>query len=760
MTRDLVSGFVAAVIPLLTAAASSPSLEPPSGSAASARLCPPAPAASATDPALSPRGVVAIRTVNGETGRPVAGAVVWPAARPAARSLADERGLLRMEAPTMGGLCAAAPGFVAVEQAMPPPAATGGVTYRFPIVLWPVHLVRGKVVTPDRAPLPGARVHLGFPALAAGSRKRVGAALPVERSTGSGGGFELLWAAVDRITLFVRAPGFATASVEAVASPRGTTDLGEIILAPLVALAGEVRAPDGHPVAGAAVSAVGAGGAAEAMTGAGGKFALSGLRSGDVLSLRVARRGFAPADLSHLVVPRAQPLVIDLRRARSLGGQVVDDDGDPVPGARVVALELAKRGEIGSLPELGRLAGQATAGDAGRFALEGLASGRFRLIASARGYLSADQEIDLLEGDAVDDLALTLRRGAIVEGHVLTAQGDPAAGARVRVVDGDERTMGSEAPEAVANEDGAYRLSGVAPGTRTLRAEWSGAPAAVESLPVGSGSNHLDLTLRSGFEVAGRVVTSAGEPVAGARLDLVPADLVGGTLPPQTSGEDGTFSWNAVASGHYRLRAEKSGYGGAPLELVLDGPVLGLEPRLDAGGAIAGRIAGLSAQEMSFVEVRASSPDRGDGVAAPGADGAYRIDGLGPGPWTVVAQVAGGSRAARGGAVVPAGGEAVLDLSFGAGTTLAGTVIHGGMPVAGAWVTVWSGRGSAAAATGADGRFRIEGLAPGPCEVAAVHPGSGLERDLRIDLETDADLTLELPDAPAGDRSAKSAAPF
>jgi hypothetical protein len=92
-------------------------------------------------------------------------------------------------------------------------------------------------------------------------------------------------------------------------------------------------------------------------------------------------------------------------------------------------------------------------------------------------------------------------------------------------------------------------------------------------------------------------------------------------------------------------------------------------------------------------------------------------------------------------------------------TTLAGTVIHGGVPVAGAWVTVWDERGSAAAATGADGRFRIEGLAPGPCEVAAVHPGSGLERDVRIDLETDADLTLELPDAPAGSRSAKSTVP-
>jgi len=726
------------------------------------RLCPSPPAA--VSPASSPRGLSS-RVRDGETGRPVAGALVWETARPAALRRADEQGRFRSAAPAGSRLCAAAPGFVALEQAVPPPGPGGDAGPQ--LVLWPARVVRGKVLTADHRPLSTARAHLGAARPLAGAAGAIRAALPDAARVRPDGSFELVLAGVDRAFLTVHAAGFAPASVEAAGRGRRPIDLGEIVLARLATLAGEVHDGGGRPIPGATVTAADSVGSAQAVTGGDGEFTLSDLRPGEALTLRVERRGFPPAIVSGVAVPRLRPLAIELARARILRGRVVDSEGDPVAGASVVALalppSLSNPASAARLPELGRPVGQATAGADGGFTLRDLAPGRLRLVANARGFLPAsDGEIEVPEEGESDALELTLRRGAVVEGRVLTARGDPAPGARVRVVDNGDRSFGAEPPATAADEDGRYRLAGVAPGARALRAERDDAPPATASLAVGSGANHLDLTLRTGTEVAGRVVTSAGEPVAGAELALLPIDPVDvagvpSAPPPQTSRPAGDFRWSAVADGRYRLRAEKAGYGGGPLEVTVAGePVSGLELRLEAGGAIAGRIAGVSPAELPLVEVRASAPDHRDQLAVPGADGRYRIDELGPGPWTVVAQLAGTARVARGGAVVPPGGEAALDLALGSGLALAGVVVRGAAPVAGAWVTVWNALGSAGAPTGADGRFRIEGLAPGPCEITVVHPASGLERDVRIDLEADADLTLELPDAAPEERRSAS----
>ncbi len=739
------------LVPLLllglggTAAAAPP--EPP-------RLCPPALPAAPPAPLEAPGAAVAARAVDGESGRPVAGALSWDPARPGLVARADGRGELLAPRPAANGrLCVAAPGFVAAEQAVPALAETGGAPYRLRLLLWPARRVHGRVVGADRRPLPAARVHLVVPLPLAGSAGEIRAALPAEAATGPDGSFDLVWAAAERARLAVRAPGYAPAAIEF--ERRRAADLGEIALAPLAALSGEVRDGAGRPVPGAAVSAVAAGGEETvASTGPRGEFTLAGLAPGDRLTLSVTKGGFSPAVLSGVAVPRAHPLAIELRRALRLRGVVMDEDGEPVAGARVVALALPGRqgDQDGAFPAIGRPVAQAAAGEGGGFVFGGLPPGPLRLVASASGFLPAAREVDLAEADAGDPVALTLSRGATVEGRVLTAAGEPAAGARV-TLDGAGRELGAETPQAVAGEDGAYRLAGVPAGEAAVRAEWRGVPPAVAPLAVQAGVNPLDITLRDGFEVAGRVATAAGEPVAGAELALVPLDTPAAPPPPLASGEDGGFRWESVAAGRYRLRGEKPGYGGEPLEVAVDGgPVAGIELRMDAGGALAGRIAGLAPGEAERVEVRASAPERRDRIATPGADGRYRLVDLGPGAWTVVAQLAGSSRAARGVAVVPPGGEAALDLALGGGLTLGGVVAHGGAPVAGAWVTVWGNGGSgviASVPTGADGHFRLEGLAPGPYEVAVVHQASGLSRRVTLALDQDLDLPLDLPGAPA-----------
>ena len=93
-------------------------------------------------------------------------------------------------------------------------------------------------------------------------------------------------------------------------------------------------------------------------------------------------------------------------------------------------------------------------------------------------------------------------------------------------------------------------------------------------------------------------------------------------------------------------------------------------------------------------------------------EGRYRVEGLGPGDWKVIATLPTRNRQTGGVVSLRDGGaEARLDLEFSAGFILSGRVERGGAPLGGALVLVESGDGSGGnTVTGPDGRFRVEGL--------------------------------------------------
>lgn len=263
-----------------------------------------------------------------------------------------------------------------------------------------------------------------------------------------------------------------------------------------------------------------------------------------------------------------------------------------------------------------------------------------------------------------------------------------------------------------------------------------------------AGTNRLDVQLEGGAAVSGRVVTSSGEPVEGAELQLAPLQETGGAPPPSVdSAPDGSFRFAAVSPGRYRLQGSRPGYAGPPRDVeVASDPVPDLELRLDRGGALSGRVLGLSSGELSRVEVRASSPSSPrDQVSWPGPDGAWRLDDLGPGVWSVAAQVQGTSRAARASVVIQAGKDAVLDLELGRGFTLSGQVQHAGEPVSQAVVILQAGTSSGGTGlTDTDGRFRIEGLATGAYSIHIVHPPSGLQHNGPLEIDRNLELSFEI----------------
>jgi len=270
--------------------------------------------------------------------------------------------------------------------------------------------------------------------------------------------------------------------------------------------------------------------------------------------------------------------------------------------------------------------------------------------------------------------------------------------------------------------------------------------------------------------IVGRVMDDVtGEPVAGARIILFPVSLDPGSERPRglvraTTDPNGKFELAGVPSGRWNAQVDKVGYvtmGVAPMPLmsvdVSAGTLTIPDIRLDRGGVITGHVFDAKGNGMNgaLLEVR---PLRAgpDGIVKPSLypsmnytndQGEYRIAGLPPGRYIVVAQLSPipmGSPLRRppqaAGTYVPtyypglsdAAQASPIDVVRGATTNgidfsllsvatyqVSGVVVDSdGRPVAGA-VAKLLPRGSGSLAlfqstpTGRDGTFRVLNVPPG-----------------------------------------------
>jgi hypothetical protein len=164
----------------------------------------------------------------------------------------------------------------------------------------------------------------------------------------------------------------------------------------------------------------------------------------------------------------------------------------------------------------------------------------------------------------------------------------------------------------------------------------------------------------------------------------------------------------------------------------------------DAVGAISGTVTrGGQAVAEAMVMVSGSGPGA---FSRTDAAGAYRLEGLGDGAYTVtVSPPTGASRQQS----VEVAGEAALDFVLPL-ARIAGTVVEAGslLPLSEAEVEARGGggpRGGFGATTDSRGRFALEGLAPGPTTLTARRAGYVYEqRTVEAREDSPDELSLEL----------------
>ncbi|MCA9772592.1 MAG: carboxypeptidase regulatory-like domain-containing protein [Myxococcales bacterium] len=436
---------------------------------------------------------------------------------------------------------------------------------------------------------------------------------------------------------------------------------------------------------------------------------------------------------------------IQLRRASSLAGLVLDPEGRPIEGAFVTANARGmSEGAAHTSPPV-------TTDAEGRFALEGLSPGLYTVHADHARYLKAvSDRIVLAPGARVENLRLQLRIGeGVVRGRVVDDRGAPIAGARVQPHSYRVNAL-ETVTVALTGADGRYELRGLDPGRMQLRAE---APdhASDLSAPVqvlqGDGTS-VDFVLGPPQRLEVYVYDPAGDPLPGVDVSAVDR----GVVRTVQSGPDGRAVLDDLGRGPYRLFANKTGYERAPsrtVELAESPYVLTLraETRYRVEGRVVDETTGGPVPRFT-IEVVAG--DVGDGPRerrVQGSDGKFEIRdvlppvGAAPGRVEVRVRAPGYGDAQR---IVDAAAEdeapAPVEIRLKAGGTVVGVVYdERGTPVAGARVGFVRTEGGIQrlmappnALTDTQGRFILESVAEGLQELGVVHEDYAFERVPRV----------------------------
>lgn len=418
--------------------------------------------------------------------------------------------------------------------------------------------VSGTVRDERGAPVAGARVWL--------RTKVAGLDAAACVASADDGRFSIDATGVGEARLRVEHAGFLSADVGPWTVAAGTELSGVgVVLSSGATIAGRVLWPDGRPAAGATVVAIPSredalvapfplhGVGARVATDVDGNFRLAGLeREPHTVTVlvserldrtaRKSRRVAWTARATGLRVP-AENVELVLSPGSVVRGRVVDDDGEPVANAEVVANPDASAHTDDS-------ARSVTADASGRFELEAVRDGGWHAVARRPSAAFSEPVSFVVEAPDVPEVVIVVPRSARIAGRVLDASGVPVAGAVVDLEAGGPGEKRSWVPDGASAADGTFAVDGLPPGLVRVRARKDGYARSIEvvvELDASEPTSGVDLVLRAGGTIEGVVLAADGTPIPVETVHMSRDDMW--PTPSVRTDERGRFRFEHVEPG-------------------------------------------------------------------------------------------------------------------------------------------------------------------------------------------------------------------
>ena len=289
-----------------------------------------------------------------------------------------------------------------------------------------------------------------------------------------------------------------------------------------------------------------------------GEFVIHGLPKGGKTILFVQGPGYAK-ERSEGVPVGTEGLTFRLKREARIEGRLsYTDTGEPVQDATVALQGIHPTEEVWE---------HVVVDVDGKYFLKNLAPGTYSLFLfeGPEGWTAAANErLEIVEGQTVSNLDLTLVRGGFITGRVTNADtGEPIANQHISFYDAARPESQQAANHgAKTDETGTYRFR-AAPGKVLV---YTGAEHGYQDVGqmrryvdvVEGGTVAVDFEFTKGVKLNGQILTESGEPVSGARI----TDIAGRYAYFHEHGlsdENGEFSVRGLRKGQKLiLRAEQS----------------------------------------------------------------------------------------------------------------------------------------------------------------------------------------------------------
>ncbi|WP_437336168.1 carboxypeptidase regulatory-like domain-containing protein [Sorangium sp. So ce394] len=520
--------------------------------------------------------------------------------------------------------------------------------------------IAGRVAEPAGAPVAGALVCAAVEPAAPGAPPPAEAREPVCAPSAEDGRYALSGLPPARWTITASAPHHRPAryaSTDAARTPFVELGAGEaragvdlVLPAGGVEVRGQVEDIGGGAISGALVTLdwLEPGmGSVVARSDAQGRYA-AWIDEGPYFARALAdgyaeafRDGVAPGPSLKLLLTPASALV----------GRVVEaGTGTPVEGATISLDSEGAWGPMHGMP--------AARSDAeGRFRVDRLAPGRYRLVARALGKLGQARESVLLGlGQTSREVVIEVHPARVVAGRVDVAlDGAPCKRGNVALLSPGQAGIQSAAIEA----DGSVLFDAVLRGSYEVLVACADhvAEPTYPVVEVGDADiEDLVWTVRAGLAIRGRVVDRDQNPVLAAVHAYAPAMMGarGATGAAARTEADGTFALKGLAPAKYMIMTRPVSHAEpAPVEVELrDERAPEVTIVVDRGGAIEGIVVDEDRKPVAGVNVSilGTPPDMGAPGAAMGPmrppaggmarsldDGSFAMRGLPPGDYRVSA---------------------------------------------------------------------------------------------------------------------------
>jgi len=743
------------------------------------------------------------RVIDARTRVPLPGALVWVSGELWGAAVTDAAGgyTLRGAGGRSLEVLGGAPGYLRPD---PASYAFGADVKSAPtLALKPGAAIEGIVVDESGQPVAGADASLAVKQDPGRMIIRMGAEPAAPRAVSSSrGSFRI--SPVDpekNYDLKVAATGFAPQTKDILGlEPRRTMSGVRVEMNRGQSVAGRLVDRDGKPVRDADASLRAArggrslGGMMLEMPGVGGStfkassdgdglFRITGVSAG-TYDLEIRHGGFAVKTVPGIDVPKKPEPVdvgsISLDPGARVSGLVSAPDGSPIEGVEIAIMKasggpvmMAGRAAPGTTPA-------AVTGADGRFALDDLEGGKpVNLSFSRAGWVRKTESG--VEPPKTDPLLVSLEPASKVSGRVLGPDKKPVPGAVVNLTRTQSGGIGNQAFKMImrdsdnADDDGFFLFDNVSPGQISLSgvaSGWQEAKLDGVEVPQGKDVSDLEIPLKAGSVVAGRVLGPDGRPAIGARVGLVKDDPEPMRLDGVVTDGDGNYRLEGLVPGTFSVEATHDDFVRTVKEIAARAGTNKLDLQFEGGQEVAGSVTDAAGTPLAGVLLSLDAPGRGWGgpEAHSSADGGFKFLGVGDGDYSL--------RATREGFApldqevkVHVSGKPVagLKVALGTGAAIAGT-ISGVAPetLPSVEVRAFDGRGNDATATvDRQGAYKLSGILPGTWNVTASIASTGQQTrgqvavetgspEARLDLQFGGGLTLS-GHAVQGDQPVKGA---